>query len=143
MADVRRVFLWISAVSASLVTVAVVLQVYFIAAWIFAEGAALDAHRGVGFGIWILTKVVGIAGIVAYWRVWGSLAVSVALAVLTEIQIFLVGSVDNQSENVSGWIHGLHGGGAVLVFALAAFIAHRDFTALRGGGRAIRAATSD
>jgi hypothetical protein len=139
---VRRVFLWISAVSASLVVVAVVLQVYFIAAWIFAAGGALDAHRAVGFfGIWILTKVVAVAGIVAYWRVWSPLAVSVGLAVLTEIQIFLVGSVDDQSENVSGWIHGLHGGGAVLVFALAAYIAYRDFNALRGDGHAMRAAT--
>lgn len=126
----RRLFLWASAVAASLVAVGVILQVYFIASWIFGEADALDAHRSDGFVVWALGIVVGISGLIAYWRAWRSMAVSIALPVLTEIQIFVVGDLQDPSENVSGWIHGFHGGLAIFVFLLAGWIAYRDFAAL-------------
>jgi hypothetical protein len=131
----RRKFVWISALAASLVAVGVIVQLYLVASWIFGAGSAVDAHRANGIVVWALGIAVGISGVVAYWRVWRKVGVSIALPVLTEIQIVVVGSIDHPSENVSGWIHGFHGGLAIFVFLLAAWIAYRDFTALRGGIR--------
>lgn len=134
-----RLFLWISAIAASVVALDVILQVYFVTAWVFGEGDALDAHRVNGIVIWAASIAVGISGLVAYWRAWGRLALSVALPVLAELQIVVVGSVDDTSENVSGWIHGLHGGLAILVFMLAGCIAYRDLKALGVRARLSRA----
>ena len=131
----RRVFLWISAVASSLVALGVVLQVYFIGSWIFGAADALDAHRDNALVVWILGIVVGLSGLVAYWRAWGPIAVSIALPILTEIQIFFVGDVEDPSTNESGWLHGFHGGRALFVFVLAAWIARRDFKALGVGRR--------
>ena len=132
----QRRFLWISAVTASLVAVGVILQLYFITSWLFG-GAGLDVHRTTGMVVWGLGIAAGISGLVAYWRGWRKMGVSIALPVVTEIQVILVGSIENPSENVSGWIHGLHGGLAIVVFLLAAWIARRDFAALgvRAGER--------
>lgn len=126
----KRVFLWISSLAASLVAIGVILQVYFIASWIFGAEDALDAHRGVGSIIWLLEIVVLISGLVAYWGVWRKAAVSIALPILGTIQIFFLGDIEDPSKNESGWIHGFHGGLAILVFALAAAIAYRDLKAL-------------
>ncbi|MBM2822980.1 MAG: hypothetical protein HW413_1726 [Thermoleophilia bacterium] len=131
----KRVFLWISSLAASLVAIGVILQVYFIASWIFGAEDALDAHRGVGSIIWLLEIVVLISGLVAYWGVWRKAAVSIALPILGTIQIFFLGDIEDPSKNGSGWIHGFHGGLAILVFALAAAIAYRDLKALGVHGR--------
>lgn len=127
---VRRLFVWISAIAAALLVMAVILQVYFIASWIFGEGDALDAHRVNGLVAWALGIAVGVSGLIAYWRAWRKMAVSIALPVLAEIQIFVVGDLDDPSENVSGWIHGFHGGLAIFVFLLALVIGYRDMNAL-------------
>jgi hypothetical protein len=132
---VKRVFLWISSLAASLVAMGVILQVYFIASWIFGAEDALDAHRGVGSIVWLLEIVVLISGLVAYWGVWRKAAVSIALPILGTIQIFFLGDIEDPSKNGSGWIHGFHGGLAILVFALAAAIAYRDLKALGVHGR--------
>lgn len=126
----RRTFVWISAIGASLVAIGVIVQLYLVASWIFGAGSAVDAHRANGFVVWALGIAVGISGVVAYWRAWRKVGISVALPVVTEIQIVVVGSIDHPNENVSGWIHGFHGGLAIFVFLLAAWIAYRDFTAL-------------
>jgi len=132
---VRRSSLWISAVAASLVAVGVILQLYFITAWVFGARDALDAHRGAGSIIWLLEIIVLISGLVAYWGVWRNAAVSIALPILGTIQIFFIGDIEDPSKNESGWIHGFHGGLAILVFALAAAIAYRDLKALGVHGR--------
>jgi hypothetical protein len=132
----KRVFLWISAIAASLVALGVILQLYFIAAWIFGAENALDAHRGAGSIIWLLEIIVLISGLVAYWGAWRKAVVSIALPVLGTIQIFFLGDIEDPSKNESGWIHGFHGGLAILVFALAAAIAYRDLKALGVHGRA-------
>ncbi len=131
----RRSSLWISAVAASLVAVGVILQLYFITAWVFGARDALDAHRGAGSIIWLLEIIVLISGLVAYWGVWRNAAVSIALPILGTIQIFFIGDIEDPSKNESGWIHGFHGGLAILVFALAAAIAYRDLKALGVHGR--------
>jgi len=126
----RRLFLWVSSVAASLVAVGVVLQLYFIAAWVFGEADALDAHRAVGSLVWLFEIIVLVAGLVAYWGTWRQVALSAALPVLGTIQIFFLGDVEDPSENVSGWIHGFHGGLAIFVFALAVAIGYRDMKTL-------------
>ena len=135
----KRIFLWISAIAASLVAIGVILQVYFIASWIFGAGDALDAHRTVGALVWLLEIVVLIAGLVAYWGVWRKAAASIALPVLGTIQIFFLGDIEDPSKNESGWIHGFHGGLAIFVFLLAAAIGYRDMKALGVHGRGVAA----
>jgi hypothetical protein len=120
---VKRIFLWVSSIAASLVAIAVVLQLYLIAAWVFGESDALDAHRGVGRLVWLLEIVVLIAGLVAYWGAWRQIGVSASLLVLGTIQIGFVGDLEDPG---SGWAHGLHGGLAVFVFLLALWIGCRD-----------------
>lgn len=131
----KRVFLWISSIAASLVAVGVILQVYFIASWTFGAEDALDAHQGIGNLVWLLEIVVLVSGLVAYWGVWRKAAVSIALPVLGTIQIFFVGDIDDPSKNESGWIHGFHGALAIFVFLLAAAIGYRDLKALGVHGR--------
>jgi hypothetical protein len=132
---VKSVFLWVSAIGASLITLGVILQVYFVASWIFGATDAIDAHRMTGYVIWALGIVVGISGVIAYWRSWRKVATSAALPILNEIQIFFVGDIDHPSNNVNGWIEGLHGGLALFVFLLAGGIAYRDLKALGVHGR--------
>ncbi|HLG07066.1 MAG TPA: hypothetical protein VI409_00180 [Gaiellaceae bacterium] len=131
----RRVFLWISSIAASLVAIGVILQVYLIASWTFGAEDALDAHQSAGNIIWLLEIIVLISGLVAYWSVWRKAAVSIALPVLGTIQIFFVGDIEDPSKNGSGWIHGFHGGVAIFVFLLAAAIGYRDLKALGVHGR--------
>jgi len=119
----NKVFLWVSSIAASLVAIGVVLQLYLIAAWVFGESDALEAHRGVGSIVWLLEIVVLIAGLVAYWRAWRQVGVSASLLVLGTIQIGFVGDLEDPG---SGWAHGLHGGLAVFVFLLALWIGCRD-----------------
>jgi hypothetical protein len=126
----KRLFLWSSSLSASLIAVGVILQLYFIAAWVFGEADALDAHRGVGLLVWLLQIVVLVSGVVAYWGAWRPAGLSAALPVLGTAQIFFLGNVEDPSENVSGWIHGFHGGLAIFVFLLAVAIGYRDMNAL-------------
>lgn len=119
----KRVFLWVSSIAASLVAIGVVLQVYFVTAWIFGETDAIDAHRGVGNIVWLLEIVVLVAGLVAYWGAWREVGVSASLPVLGTIQILFVGDLDDPG---SGWAHGLHGALAPFVFLVALWIGCRD-----------------
>jgi len=119
----KRIFLWISSIAASLVAIGVVLQVYLVTAWIFGETDAIDAHRDVGGIVWLLEIVVLIAGFVAYWGAWREVGVSASLAVLGTIQIGFVGDLQDPG---SGWAHGLHGALALFVFLVALWIGCRD-----------------
>jgi hypothetical protein len=125
---VRRVLLWISFVLSIVVLVGIVLQLYFIAAWIFGESDALDAHKVVGGAVVHPAEVlVFLAAFGAWWKVWRNVGWSFALALLGTIQVFAVGDIANPGN---GWAHGLHGGLVIFVFALAAYIARRDAAAL-------------
>lgn len=119
----KRVFLWVSSIAASLVAIGVVLQVYFVTAWIFGETDAIDAHRGVGSIVWLLEIFVLIAGFVAYWGAWREVGVSASLPVLGTIQILFVGDLEDPG---SGRAHGLHGALALFVFLVALWIGCRD-----------------
>lgn len=120
----RRVFLWASLTLSAIVVVGIVVQLYLIAAWVFGATGALDAHKNVG-GIVVhpaevLTFLVAFG---AWWRSWRNIGLSFALALVGTIQVFFAGDVDNPKH---GYIHGLHGGVALVVAAIAVYVARRE-----------------
>lgn len=122
--------MWINFVFATIVVLAVFLQSYFIAAWAADDGdAALDAH---GFtGSWIVHPsefVVAISALIGFWGIWRWAGMSVFLLVLGTIQILLAPPDENP---MSGWVYGLHGLLAIVLFVVASVIAHHDMRLLR------------
>jgi len=110
------------------VLVGLVLQLYFIAAWIFGSSGALDAHKDVG-GVVVhpLEILAFVAALIGWWGTWRNVLWSLALPILGTIQIFFVGDLNDPGN---GWVHGLHGGLVLFVAALAAMIARREADAL-------------
>jgi hypothetical protein len=124
----RRPFVWISLVLCSIVVIGVAVQLYLIAAWVFGESGALDAHKFVGGAIVHPAEILAfLVGLVGWWGNWRNVGVSFSLALLGTIQVFFAGSVTNPHD---GYVHGLHGGLALFVAALAAWIARREARAL-------------
>jgi hypothetical protein len=123
----RRRALWTSLVLAVLVAVGVVVQIYLIAAWIFGEGGALSAHEDLGNVVHPLEVLVFIAGLAAWWGTWRNVVWSFALPLVGTIQVVLVGDLGKPGN---GYVHGLHGGLAIFVAALALVIAQREANAL-------------
>jgi hypothetical protein len=130
----RRVFTWISLVLCVVVVVGIVVQLYLIAAWVFGESGALDAHKFVGGAIVhpaeILTFLVAFG---AWWGNWRNIGISFSFALLGTIQVFFAGDIKNPKN---GYVHGLHGGLALFVVALALWIARREYRALGLGSTA-------
>ena len=124
----RRGFLWASFLLASAAVIGIALQLYFIAAWVFGASGALSAHKDAGSVVWGFEILAFLAGLLAWWGTWRNVAWSLGLAVLGTVQIGLVGDLEDPG---SGWLHGLHGGLALFVAALAAYIARREAVALR------------
>jgi hypothetical protein len=138
MRRVRRVFRWISLVLAVVVVVGVVVQLYLIASWIFGESGALDAHQTLGFAVVHPAEVlVFLVSFGAWWRAWRNIGVSFVLALIGTLQVAFVGNVEDPGN---GYVHGLHGGLALFVAALAAYIARRELRALRVSAPETRAA---
>ncbi len=130
----NRIATWINFVFATIVVICVPLQVYFIASYISGAGtSALDAHKAVGGLVHASEAVVLLSALVAFWGIWKWVGWSALLLVLGTVQIGLYPPSD---DRMSGWVHGFHGLGALLVFLLAAYIAHHDMRllGLRGGG---------
>jgi hypothetical protein len=124
---VRRAFIWISLVLCSLVVVGVVVQLYLIAAWAFGENGALSLHKNIGGAVVHPMEILAfIAGLVGWWGNWRNVSVSFSLALLGTIQVFLAGTIGGKD----GYLHGLHGGLALFVAALALWIARREWHAL-------------
>jgi hypothetical protein len=125
----RNVATWINLVFATIVAIGVFLQVYFIASFFSGAGeSALDAHSFVGGVIVHASELlVLLSGLVAFWGIWKWAGWSALLFVLGTVQIFLSPPDDDPA---SGWIHGLHGLGALFVLILAAVIAHHDLRVL-------------
>jgi hypothetical protein len=124
----RRAFVWMSLVLCAIVVAGIVVQLYLIAAWVFGSHGALDAHKFIGGAIVhpaeILTFIVGL---VAWWGSWRKVGVSFSLALLGTLQVATVGDL-NHPKN--GYVHGLHGGLALFVAALAIWIGRREYRAL-------------
>lgn len=137
----RRTFLWINFVLASLIVLLIFLQAYFITAYVAGAGeGALDAHGFTGFAlIHGAELLVFLTAFGAWPRAWRWIAFTFFVFVLGTVQIFLA---PPDEDPASGWIHGLHGLLALVVMVLAALIAHRGMRDLglkrasRGGGHA-------
>jgi hypothetical protein len=120
----RRLFIWASLLLAVAVLVGLVLQLYFIAAWIFGSSGALSAHKDVGgFVVHPLEILAFVAALVGWWGNWRNVLWSLALPIVGTVQIFLVGDLQDPGN---GWVHGLHGGLVFFVAARAWMIAVRE-----------------
>jgi hypothetical protein len=128
VAQVRRAFVWISFALSIVVLIGIVMQLYFIAAWVFGETGALDAHKVVGGVVVHPAEVlIFLVALGAWWRQWRKVAWSFALAIIGTLQVAFAGDVEAPGN---GWLHGLHGGLVIFVVALAAYIARREGRAL-------------
>ena len=135
----RRPFVWISLVLCWIVIAGIAVQLYLIAAWVFGESGALDPHKFVGGAIVHPAEIlVFLVSLGAWWGNWSNVGVSFSLALLGTIQVFFAGSLDDPSN---GYVHGLHGGLALFVAALAYYIARREARALGLGASPRSAAT--
>jgi hypothetical protein len=125
----NRIATWVHFVFASIVVIGVFLQVYFIASYFSGAGeGALDAHGFVGGVIVHASELlVLISSLVAFWGIWKWIGWSALLFVLGTVQIFLS---PPDEDPASGWVHGLHGLGALFVLILAAVLAHHDMRLL-------------
>ena len=143
----NRAATWVNLAFASIIVIGVFLQAYFITAYVTGAGeGALDAHGFVG-GLIIHGSelIVFLSALVAFWRMWGWIAVNFGLFVFGTIQIFLS---PPDEDPASGWVHGLHGLFALIVLVYAAYIAYRDmrWLGLRGtppGEPAVATRTAD
>jgi asparagine N-glycosylation enzyme membrane subunit Stt3 len=115
---VRRGFLWLFLLTASIVVVAVFVQAFSIAAYVRGAGQdALDLHKTVGFLTHSIEIIVFLAALGGYWGMWRRVGTVFLLPVIGTIQVFAIGDTNTSG----GWINGLHGLLAlvVLLFALA------------------------
>jgi hypothetical protein len=134
----KRAFLWINFVLASLIVVGVFLQAYFITAYVSGAGeGALDTHGFLGFAIIHPAELLVFLTAFGAWpRQWKWIGFTFFLFVLGTVQIFLAPPEDDPA---SGWVHGFHGLLALLVAVIASVIAYRgmrDLGLKRGGGAA-------
>ena len=120
----RRTFLWINFVLATLIVLLIFVQAYFITAYVTGAGEdALDAHGFIGFAIIHLAELLVFLTAFGAWpRAWKWIGFTFFLFVLGTVQIFLA---PPDEDPASGWVHGLHGLLALVVMVTAAVIAHR------------------
>ena len=124
----RRGFLWLYVLTASLVAVGVLLQAFSIAAYARGAGAdALDMHQTVGFVTHSVEIVVFLAALVGYWGHWRSIGPALLLPVIGTVQVLLIGNTDASG----GWVNGLHGLFALVVLLLALALARDGMRSLR------------
>jgi hypothetical protein len=125
---VRRAGLWLYVVTASLVAAGVLLQAFSIAAYIRGAGSdARDLHSNTGYAIHLVEIVVFLAAVVGYWGAWRRVGLALLLPVIGTIQVVLIGD----TGTTGGWINGLHGLFALLVFLLALVLAQEGVRTLR------------
>lgn len=134
----KRTFLRINVVAAAIVVVGVFVQAYLITAYATGAGEdALDAHGVVGgLVIHLSEAVVFLTALGAYWGRWDRVGLGFGLLLLGTVQIFL----SPGDDPASGWVHGLHGLGALFVLVLAAVIFEQGRRELKQPGAAAGAA---
>jgi hypothetical protein len=120
----RRAFLWINVVLATLITIGVFVQAYLITAYVSGAGeGALDAHGFLGFAIIHPAELLVFLTAFGAWpRAWRWIGFTFFLFVLGTVQIFLAPPDDDPA---SGWVHGFHGMLALFVAVTSAVIAFR------------------
>jgi hypothetical protein len=124
----KRAALWTQAVLANLIVLAVFVQVYLIASYIFGADS-LDAHKTVGDITHGVEIVAGLVGIAAWWGQGKMVALSLALPIIGTIQVAFADS--------HRYVGGLHGLFALVVLAIAGVLGHRaGKAAVAAGSRA-------
>lgn len=125
---VRRVFLWLYVLTATIVAAGVLLQAFSIAAYVRGAGQdALDLHTEGGFVTHTVEIVVFLVAIIGYWGSWWRIGLAALLPIVGTVQVFLIGDTDE----AGGWINGLHGLFALVVFLLAVVLAQGGMRSLR------------
>ena len=113
---VRRVFLWLFLLAASLVAAGVFVQAFSIAAYVRGAGSdALDLHSTIGFIVHSVEIVVFLVALVAFWGEWRIVGFAALLPIVGTFQVLLIGDTDKQG----GWVNGLHGMFALVVLLIA------------------------
>jgi hypothetical protein len=116
MTLLRRGFLWLYVLAASVVVVGVFVQAFSIAAYARGAGAdALDLHTSVGFLVHSIEIVVFLLALVAFRGAWRIVGFAALLPVVGTLQLFLIGDTDERGS----WVNGLHGLFALVVLMLA------------------------
>jgi len=124
----RRTFLWINFVLASIIVVGVFVQAYLIASYTIGAGQdALDAHGVVGGLVIHLSELLVFLTAFGAWpRQWRWIGFCFLLFFVGTVQIFLLPEDSDEIVSKSAaYVHGLHGLFALVVLVLAAIIAHR------------------
>jgi hypothetical protein len=131
----RRPFLWLVFLGATLVVLAVLWQAFSIAAYVRGAGEeAIDAHLYGSFVAHLGQLAVVIGAIAAYWGNWRAVGIALGFLVLSIAQLAFLGDTEEQG----GWINGLHGFLAlcVLLAGLAYAIKAARELGLRSSGAA-------
>jgi len=119
--------LWLQSGLAAAIGIGVVIQVYLIAAYIFAAGSgALSAHKALGYVVLVLEVLTFLVGIAAWRGDRRALGLSLALPVVGAVQIAFA--------NGTAWVGALHGAGAIAVLLLAGAV---HVTAMREAKRQV------
>jgi hypothetical protein len=127
MTLMRRGFLWLFLLAASVVVAGVFLQAFSIAAYARGAGAdALDLHTTVGFIVHSVEIVVFLVALLAFWGAWRIVGFAALLPIVGTLQVFLVGDTDE----TGGWVNGLHGLFALVVLLIALALAWIGMRAL-------------
>jgi hypothetical protein len=133
-ARVRRVFLWLYVLTASLVAIGVLVQAFSIAAYVRGAGQeALDLHTTGGFITHSVEIVVFLVALGAYWGAWRWVGLAALLPIVGTVQLLLIGDTDT----TGGWVNGLHGLFALVVFLLAVVLAQTGARLLRRVAKSI------
>jgi hypothetical protein len=114
--------------AASLVAIGVLVQPFSIAAYVRGAGQdALDLHTIGGFITHSIEIVVFLVALVGYWGTWSRVGLAALLPIVGSVQLFLIGDTDE----AGGWINGLRGLLALVVFLLAVVLAQAGVRSLR------------
>ena len=113
---VRRGFLWLFLLAASLVAAGVFVQAFSIAAYVRGAGSdARDLPSTVGFIVHSIEIIVFLVALVAFWGEWRIVGFAALLPIVGTFQVLLIGDTDKQG----GWVNGLHGLLALVVLLIA------------------------
>lgn len=111
------------------VTLGVLIQAFTIAAYARGAGdSARDLHEAIG-GLVMLLEIVLAVGAFLAWRANRRTVVAATVyLVVAVLQLRLIGDTDAPG----GWVNGLHGMLALVVFAMSAMLTHRALREIRG-----------
>lgn len=128
----KRNFLWLVVLGGILAALAVLWQVFAIAAYFrTAESGWLDAHGLGSLFVHIGQLAIVIGAIVAAWGNWKTVGTAVAFLVLSVAQLGFLGDTENGGGG--DWYNGLHGLLAIVV--LLAALAYYQWAGRRLGLR--------